>query len=174
VPLDSEGLRLIERILELRALASPGRLAKSKGFLLPRVGGRFALFQTLREAMADFAKRAGCADSSPLSPHRLRHTWATEMLRCGISLPALKQLMGHKDIRMTLRYLKITQPDLQRELHKARQRVRDARRGCQPQVSRDLREMVGRDVVDRFADLRAALGMFQHFRADVRETQGAG
>ena len=106
VPLDSEGLRLIERILELRALAPPGRLAKSKGFLLPRVGGRFALFQTLREAMADFAKRAGCADSSPLSPHRLRHTWATEMLLCGMSLPALMQLMGHKDIRMTLRYLR--------------------------------------------------------------------
>lgn len=121
VPLDSEGLRLIERILELRALAAPGRLAKSKGLLLPRVGGRFALFQTLREAMADFAKRAGCADSSPLSPHRLRHTWATEMLLCGMSLPALMQLMGHKDIRMTLRYLKVTQPDLQREFHKARQ-----------------------------------------------------
>jgi site-specific recombinase XerD len=120
VPLDSEGLRLIERILELRALASPGRLAKSRGFLLPRVGGRFALFQTLREAMADFAKRAGCADSSPLSPHRLRHTWATEMLLCGMSLPALMQLMGHKDIRMTLRYLKVTQPDLQREFQKAR------------------------------------------------------
>jgi hypothetical protein len=30
------------------------------------------------------------------------------------------QLMGHKDIRMTLRYLKITQPDLQREFYKAR------------------------------------------------------
>jgi len=43
------------------------------------------------------------------------------MLRCGISLPALKELMGHKDIRMTLRYLKITQPDLQREFYKARQ-----------------------------------------------------
>jgi hypothetical protein len=28
--------------------------------------------------------------------------------------------MGHKDIRMTLRYLKITQPDLQREFYKAR------------------------------------------------------
>ena len=121
VPLDSEGRRLIERILELRALASPARLAKSNGFLLPRVGGRFALFQTLREAMADFAKRSGCADSSPISPHRLRHTWATEMLLCGMSLPALMQLMGHKDIRMTLRYLKVTQPDLRREFHKARQ-----------------------------------------------------
>jgi len=121
VPLDSEGLRLLNRILELRALISPGRLAKSEGFLLPRVGGRFALFQTLRLALADFARRAGCADSSPISPHRLRHTWASEMLRCGISLPALMQLMGHKDIRMTLRYLKITQPDLQREFYKARQ-----------------------------------------------------
>jgi site-specific recombinase XerD len=128
VPLDSEGLRLIERILELRALAPPGRLAKSKVFLLPRVGGRFALFQTLREAMANFAKRAGCADSSPLSPHRLRHTWATEMLLCGMSLPALMQLMGHKDIRMTLRYLKVTQPDLQREFHKARQNTAETYR----------------------------------------------
>jgi site-specific recombinase XerD len=121
VPLDSEGLRLLDRILELRALASPARLAKSKDFLLPRVGGRFALFQTLREAMAAYAKRAGCADSRPISPHRLRHTWASEMLRCGMSLPVLMQLMGHKDIRMTLRYLKVTQPDLQREFHKARQ-----------------------------------------------------
>ncbi len=141
VPLDSEGLRLAERILALRALASPSRLAKSKGFLLPRVGGRFALFQTLREAMADFAKRAGCTDSSPLSPHRLRHTWATEMLLCGMSLPALMQLMGHKDIRMTLRYLKVTQPGLQREFHKARQntaqtysapRNPSCTRGCTP------------------------------------------
>ena len=99
----------------------PARLAKSKGFLLPRVGGRFALFQTLRLALADFARRAGCADTSPISPHRLRHTWASEMLRCGISLPALMQLMGHKDIRMTLRYLKVTQPDLQREFYRARQ-----------------------------------------------------
>lgn len=121
VPLDSEGRRLLNRILQLRALFSPRRLAKSKGFLIPRVGGRFALFQTLRLVLADFARRAGCADSSPISPHRLRHTWASEMLRCGISLPALMQLMGHKDIRMTLRYLKITQPDLQREFYKARQ-----------------------------------------------------
>jgi len=42
------------------------------------------------------------------------------MLRRGISLPALKELMGHKDIRMTLRYLKVTQPDLQREFYRAR------------------------------------------------------
>lgn len=123
VPLDAEGLRLVNRILELRAEFSTTRLAKSLGFLLPRVGGRFALFQTLREALADFARRAGCTDASPITPHRLRHTWASDMLRCGISLPALMQLMGHKDIRMTLRYLKITQPDLQREFYRARHNI---------------------------------------------------
>lgn len=128
VPLDTEGLRLINRILELRTQFSPRRLAKSQGLLLPRVGGRFALFQTLRVALADFARRAGCTDTSPISPHRLRHTWASEMLRCGISLPALMQMMGHKDIRMTLRYLKITQPDLQREFYKARQNTAQAYR----------------------------------------------
>lgn len=121
VPLDSEGLRLLHRILELRALFSPRRLAKSEGFLIPRVGGRFALFQTLRLVLADAAKRAGCADTMRITPHRLRHTWASDLLRRGISLPALMQLMGHKDIRMTLRYLKVTQPDLQREFYKARQ-----------------------------------------------------
>jgi hypothetical protein len=42
------------------------------------------------------------------------------MLRLGVSLPALAQLLGHKDIRMTMRYLQVTQPDLQREFHLAR------------------------------------------------------
>ncbi len=43
------------------------------------------------------------------------------MLRLGVSLPALMQLLGHKDIRMTLRYVQVTQQDLQREFHRARQ-----------------------------------------------------
>ncbi len=51
--------------------------------------------------------------------HR-RHTYATEMLRLGVSLPALMQMLGHKDIRMTLRYVQITQEDLQRQFYYAR------------------------------------------------------
>jgi hypothetical protein len=43
------------------------------------------------------------------------------MLRLGVSLPALMELLGHKDIRMTLRYVQVTQQDLQREFHQARQ-----------------------------------------------------
>ena len=74
VPLDAEGLRLLARILELRAQASPARLRKSEGFLLPRVVGRFALFQTLRVALADFAKTSRLCRhqpdlASPLAPY---------------------------------------------------------------------------------------------------------
>ena len=45
--------------------------------------------------------------------HR-RHSYASEMIRLGVSLPALMQLLGHKDIRMTLRYVQVTQHDLKR------------------------------------------------------------
>jgi integrase len=164
VPLDSEGLRLLNRILELRALASPGRLAKSEGFLIPRIGGRFALFQTLRLALADFARRAGCADSSPISPHRLRHTWASEMLRCGISLPALMHLMGHKDIRMTLRYLKITQPDLRREFYKARQNTTQSYPLPSLSVSTATADLPG--IIQALAATRHLLEMYRRQLSD--------
>jgi hypothetical protein len=43
------------------------------------------------------------------------------MVRLGVSLPALMQLLGHRDIRMTMRYGKVVQLDRQREFHAARQ-----------------------------------------------------
>ena len=121
VPADEEVRHILSRLLALRALAPPARLASSEGLLLPRYGGHYALYQTLLWALADAAKRAGC--SCPVTPHRLRHTFASEMLRLGVGLPALMQLLGHKDIRMTLRYVQVTQQDLQREFHMARQRA---------------------------------------------------
>src|SRR5260370_25566725 len=50
----------------------------------------------------------------PITCHQLRHTFATEMIRLGVSLPALMQLLGHKNIHMTMRYVKVTQSDVQR------------------------------------------------------------
>src|SRR5260370_34317714 len=38
----------------------------------------------------------------------------------GIGLPALMKLMGHNNTQITLRYLKVAQPDLQREFYRAR------------------------------------------------------
>jgi site-specific recombinase XerD len=119
VPVDEETQRIVARILELRALAPVARLAKSQSFLLPRRGQRGPLYGILYQALIDAAQRAGC--TSRITPHRLRHSYASEMLRLGVSLPALMQLLGHKDIRMTLRYVEVTLLDLQREFQRARQ-----------------------------------------------------
>jgi integrase len=46
------------------------------------------------------------------NPHRFRHTFASDMIRAGMSLPALMQLMGHSDIQTTLLYVQVTPQDV--------------------------------------------------------------
>ena len=46
------------------------------------------------------------------NPHRLLPTFASEMVRAGISLPALMQLMGHADIETTMLYVKVSPQDV--------------------------------------------------------------
>ena len=53
------------------------------------------------------------------NPHRFRHTFASDMLREGISLPALMQLMGHADIQTTLIYVQVTPQDVYLEYARA-------------------------------------------------------
>ncbi|HYA78824.1 MAG TPA: tyrosine-type recombinase/integrase, partial [Candidatus Bathyarchaeia archaeon] len=51
------------------------------------------------------ARQAGCSSHATL--HRL--TYATSMLRADASLPAVKELLRHKKIEMTLRYVEVNQ-----------------------------------------------------------------
>ena len=46
------------------------------------------------------------------NPHRFRHTFASDMVRAGVSLPALMKLMGHADIQTTLLYVQTTPQDV--------------------------------------------------------------
>jgi integrase/recombinase XerD len=53
------------------------------------------------------------------NPHRFRHTFACDMVRAGMSLPALMQLMGHAEIETTLRYVHVTPQDVYLEYTRA-------------------------------------------------------
>jgi integrase/recombinase XerC len=53
------------------------------------------------------------------NPHRCRHTFATDMVRAGISLPALQQLMGHAHIHTTMLYVELAPQDVWREYARA-------------------------------------------------------
>jgi integrase/recombinase XerD len=61
---------------------------------------------------------------APITIHRLRHTYATLKLRSGVSLPALRKLMGHKNLQTTLRYAETDLASLKQELIDAKRRRR--------------------------------------------------
>jgi integrase len=113
VPVDSFVCRLVDR---LRLLRSQDPLP-ADGFLLARPSGRYALIRKLRTFWRDLVATVGIAKR--IVPHQLRHSFGTEMLRAGVSFPAVMKLLGHQNPEMTLRYVEVCLLDLQREFHLA-------------------------------------------------------
>ena len=58
------------------------------------------------------------------NPHRFRHTFAADMVRAGMSLPALMRLMGHSTIEQTMVYVEVSPEDVRAEFHRATERLR--------------------------------------------------
>jgi site-specific recombinase XerD len=56
---------------------------------------------------AAVSKAAAAAGIGRVSPHRLRHTLATQAINRGMSLEAIAALLGHKSLRMTMVYARI-------------------------------------------------------------------
>jgi integrase len=118
VPVDAFVCQLVHRLRFLRSLEAQ----EPDGRLLVRPLSRGTLVHQLRAALAEITAAAGI--TTRIVPHQFRHTYATEMLRAGVSFPAVMKLLGHKTPQMTLRYLELTQLDLQREFHRARSHPR--------------------------------------------------
>jgi len=65
---------------------------------------------TLYERVRTLGRRARLAKS--LSPHRLRHTFASHLVREGVNLVTIRDLLGHRLITSTQIYLHVTAHDL--------------------------------------------------------------
>jgi len=57
-------------------------------------------------------RASGLAD---FHPHRCRHTYALRFVGDGGSLAVLQQLLGHADVKTTMRYAKLSQDVIERE-----------------------------------------------------------
>jgi len=135
VPMDRDACDIFKRILCLSGPAPDNDPNPASAPLLLLPNGAKVSYQRIQRTLKSASKRAG---SMSVRPHQLRHTFATAMIRAGISLAALKQILGHRDIRMTMAYVQITQNDLQREYHLARKNLASLYTLPQPALSKDV------------------------------------
>jgi integrase/recombinase XerD len=112
VPFGEEALRWIERyIAEARPTILAGR--SSDALFVTGLGGPMTR-QMFWKLLKAHALRAGIA--APLSPHTLRHAFATHLLNHGADLRAVQMLLGHADISTTTIYTHVARERL-KQLH---------------------------------------------------------
>jgi len=97
------------------ALAKPGPKASANWVFLNHRGGRLTR-QGCYLKIRELARRAGIG--RPISPHRLRHSFATHLLEGGTDLRTLQLLLGHADIATTQIYTHVSQRHLREAYRK--------------------------------------------------------
>jgi integrase/recombinase XerD len=123
LPLAPETIRLLQCYLQMeRPLTNSARLfvslkGKARGQAMTQAGLR-SLFRHHRATTG--VKKA--------NPHRFRHTFGTDMVRAGVSLPALQRLMGHSGIETTMLYITVSPQDVFDEYARAVQRLAGQRK----------------------------------------------
>lgn len=109
VPVGRQALAAVEAYLrDARPRLTGGRPAVPWLFLNHRGGrmGRIGFWKRLRQ----YARRAGLR--GPLSPHKLRHSFATHLLERGADLRSVQMMLGHADISTTEIYTHVLQERL--------------------------------------------------------------
>ncbi len=85
---------------------------RPKTFLFPGQSSKWPLGQgSIQEAIKVMARKAKI--TKLVTPHTLRHSYATALLEAGVDLLTISRLLGHASFTTTMIYLHVRQPHLQ-------------------------------------------------------------
>jgi len=104
VPLNTQVVTALRVYRAARGAQLPGA-----PFFVSRLGGALTR-NAIYERVKTWGRRARIR--KPLSPHRLRHTFASHLVREGVGLVTIRDLLGHRSITSTQIYLHVTAHDL--------------------------------------------------------------
>ena len=71
----------------------------------------------------DYAKKAGI--KKKVTPHTFRHTFATELIRNGADITAVRKMLGHSSLSATNIYIRVAGVDVKKTHTMSHPRERD-------------------------------------------------
>ncbi len=120
VPLGSKALQAIAHYLHLRDGATRPR----RGALFTNKSGRRLSDRSIRRKLVRYLQIAGI--NARVSPHTLRHSFATHMLNAGADLRSVQEILGHESLSTTQIYTHLTTRRLKEVYDRAHPLARQA------------------------------------------------
>ncbi|MFW6163243.1 MAG: tyrosine recombinase XerC [Planctomycetota bacterium] len=115
VPLGTAAVEALRDYLAVRDQIAQRRRTNRRALFVNKAGGRLSE-RGIRRIFHKYARRVGLPDR--VSPHTLRHSFATHMLNHGADLRSVQELLGHASIASTQIYAHVTTEQLRKIYNK--------------------------------------------------------
>jgi tyrosine recombinase XerC len=120
VPLGTKAVQAIRDYMEVRQTIARGRRVNRRALFVNKAGGRLSN-RGVRRIFHKYARLVGLQEK--VSPHTLRHSFATHMLNRGADLRSVQELLGHASIASTQIYAHVTTERLKKVYDQAHPRA---------------------------------------------------
>ena len=118
VPLHEKACEILEEYLRIARpiLAKKGKHSNSSSFVFLSARGNQLSTNTIRAVFKEKLHESGLDES--LSPHAMRHSFATDLLSGGADLRSVQEMLGHASLSTTQIYTHLTSDHL-KQVHQA-------------------------------------------------------